>query len=50
MPERHKRAFRVAGVPYYQTSGFWSTIGFGVLSDDLVERVIRGDFRHRRRR
>lgn len=40
MPERHKRALRVAGVPYYLTSGFWSTVGFGALDPDLPARVL----------
>jgi hypothetical protein len=38
--ERHKRAFRVAGVPYYQTPGFWSTVGFGALDPELPTRVL----------
>jgi hypothetical protein len=40
MPERHKRALRVAGVPYYLTSGFWSTVGFGALDPELPARVL----------
>jgi hypothetical protein len=40
MSERHKRALRVAGVPYYRTSGFWSTVGFGALDPELPARVL----------
>jgi hypothetical protein len=40
MPERDKRALLVAGVPYYRTSGFWSTVGFGALDPDLPARVL----------
>ena len=39
-------------VPYLDVDpnkSVWAATGFGVLSEDLVERVIRGDFRHRRR-
>ena len=40
MSERHKRALRVADVPYYRTSGFWSTVGFGALDPELPARVL----------
>jgi hypothetical protein len=40
MLERHKRALRVAGVPYYRISGFWSTVGFGALVPELPARVL----------
>jgi hypothetical protein len=39
-------------VPYLDvdpSKSVWAATGFGVLSDDLVERVLRGDFHHRRR-
>ena len=39
-PERDKRALLVAGIPYYQTPGFWSTTGFGALDPELPTRVL----------
>jgi len=38
--ERDKRALLVAGVPYYRTTGFWSTVGFGALDPELPTRVL----------
>ena len=38
-------------VPYLEVDpakSVWAATGFGVFSDDLVERILRGDFRHRR--
>jgi hypothetical protein len=40
-------------VPYLDVDpgkSAWAATGFGVFSDDLVERVLRGDFHHRRHR
>ncbi len=37
-------------VPYLDVEprkSVWAATGFGVFSDDLVERILRGDFRHR---
>jgi hypothetical protein len=39
-PERDKRALLVAGIPYYQTSGFWASVGFGALDPELPTRVL----------
>jgi hypothetical protein len=39
-------------VPYLDVDpgqSVWAATGFGVFSDDLVERVLRGDFHHRHR-
>jgi hypothetical protein len=38
-------------VPYLDVDperSVWAATGFGVYSDDLVERILRGDLRHRR--
>lgn len=40
MPERHKRALLVDGVPYYRTQGFWVSVGFGALDPELPTRVL----------
>ena len=37
-------------VPYLDVDpgkSVWAATGFGVFSDDLVERILRGDLRHR---
>jgi hypothetical protein len=39
-------------VPYLDVNpreSIWAATGFGVFSDDLVGRILRGDFHHRRR-
>lgn len=39
-------------VPYLDVNpgeSVWAATGFGVFSDDLVGRILRGDFHHRRR-
>jgi hypothetical protein len=38
--ERDKRALLVAGVPYYRTTGFWASVGFGALDPELPTRVL----------
>jgi len=38
--ERDERALLVAGIPYYQTPGFWATVGFGALDPELPTRVL----------
>ena len=38
--ERDKRALLVAGIPYYQTPGFWANVGFGALDPELPTRVL----------
>jgi hypothetical protein len=38
--ERDKRALLVAGIPYYHTSGFWASVGFGALDPELPTRVL----------
>jgi hypothetical protein len=30
----------VAGIPYYQTPGFWANVGFGALDPELPTRVL----------
>jgi hypothetical protein len=40
MLERDKRALLVADIPYYRTTGFWASVGFGALDPELPARVL----------
>jgi hypothetical protein len=35
------------GRPYFERDGVWARTGYGAFSDDLVERVLRGELRAR---